>query len=496
MLMEPDPTGPGATLKTTSSTKGPWAARAAKRNVLFVLLLALAALADTYWRLRGNGREDDAPLLPALTWSPFACHGDSTDTRQCVFRNVIVKDGAIWLYHEDANVTVPTMLCSAVNKPPLYVHECKVHVVSNMTAFSQLLLETADTPRFDLGVALHRLNPYNAYHAIFEDMIPGTAMMRRVGNLSIDAAETLRSLQQRRWGLFLMDGYGGAPLDKNFWQAYLPEVAMMQPSGLAYRVTKLIAGTQASCAHWGHCQPLDRPTGLFNPPDAAVSLRRLVFQRYGIEEDKERPAHRQGPPRVTLVQRSSTRIIRNLDEVVEKLTAVLGAPPRVVDMAHLSVVEQLAVAHNTDIYVLIHGGALANLLWLPPRALVVDIYPYEFRISYHSSIVHWMRQALAPSVDLGHLPFQIPTTKGQALLSGPMPPGCVCHTGICQVEVFFTSASITVPPGLFEAHLQEGLRLWQGGQYDKPITPAVFTERQAQLDREREQTTKGAPSCL
>ncbi len=461
-----------------------------------MLYWALAALAATCWWLRGNGKEDDVPLLRALTQSRFVCHGDATETRQCIFRNVIVKDGAIWLYHADPHVTVPPMLCSTVNQPSPYVDECQVHVVSSTRAFAQLLRETAGTPRFDLGVALSRLNPSNAYHAIFEEMIPATAMMRRVGNVSMDAAETLRSLQQRRWGLFVMDGHGGAPLDKHFWQAYLPEVAMMQPSGLAYRVTKLIAGTQASCAHWGHCQPLDRPTGLFNPPDAAVALRRLVFQRYGIEEDKEKPANRQGPPRVTLVQRSSTRIIRNLDEVVLRLTDVLGAPPRVVDMAHLSVVEQLTVAHNTDMYVLIHGGALANLLWLPPRALVVDIYPYEFRISHHSGIIHWIRQALAPSVDLGHHPFQIPTAEGQTLLSGPMPPGCVCHTGSCQAEVFTTSANITVPPGLFEAHLQEGLRLWQGGQYDKPITPAVFIEKQDQSDREREQTTRGAPACL
>ena len=47
--------------------------------------------------LGSKGRHNEAALLD-LTQSRFTCRGDSAETRQCVFYNVIVKEGAIWLY--------------------------------------------------------------------------------------------------------------------------------------------------------------------------------------------------------------------------------------------------------------------------------------------------------------------------------------------------------------------------------------------------------------
>ena len=366
-----------------------------------------------------------------------------------------------------------------------------------MAEFVKLLGKASSTPRFDVGVALARLNPSNAYHSIFEDMIPAAAMLGLVGNMSVDPAVTLRRLQERRWGLFVVDR-GGDLLDRKFWRECLPEIAMVQPSDLAYRVDKLQAGTQASCAHWGHCQPLYRPTGVYNPPEAALGLRQLVFRRYGIQQDEAdvAPSHPKGPPRVTLVQRSSSRTIKNVDEVVEKLASVMGNSPQVVDIADLSVKEQVILAHKTDIYVLVHGGALANLLWLPPRALVVDIYPFGFALSYHHRIVHWIWKSLEPAFAIGHLPFQIHTTQGQELVTGPLPPGCACHTQECEIHVFVGLVSLTIELDRFETHLKETLRLWEGGKYEPSMTFTEWEKKEAKERKEQMATQKGAPSCL
>jgi len=493
--------GPQKTTRTSSTCtqSSPCQAMIASRKARLVLMLCwvLTVTSAALSFLRGK-------QLPVrlLKESRVTCHGNSTETRQCVFRDVIVENGVIWLYKTHPDSGIPRVLCSQVNQPSSFARECEIRIVSDGRKYAHLLRKASKSLLLDVGVALSRLNPSNVYHAIFEDLIPTIAMMRKVGNVSVDPTAMSDALRQRRWGVFITDNEGDSLLDREIWRQILPEVAMVHPLGRAHRVRKLIAGTQVSCAHWGHCQPTDRPSGLFNPPDAALSFRRFVFHRFGIEEGVEETAHAStstiglGVPRVTLVQRSSTRRLQNLGEIVEALTAVSGASPRVVDMSNLSVREQVGLAHDTDIYVLVHGGALANLLWLPEGAMIVDIYPYGFYISHHSGIVHWIRKALEPGLGLGHHPFQVNSSEGQVLLDGPLPAGCVCRSLECQIHLFATVASITVAVDAFKNHMRDALRLWRiKRKYAAATTPAEFMKLQAQIVETRTMARDPAPLC-
>lgn len=98
-------------------------------------------------------------------------------------------------------------------------------------------------PVFDRGVAIHRLNPANAYHAIFEDMIPVWGMLRQAGNVSAEPTDALQGLTEHSRGLFVVDHMGANHLDEKFRQALLPEMKVIHPSqSRAYRVKTLIAG--------------------------------------------------------------------------------------------------------------------------------------------------------------------------------------------------------------------------------------------------------------
>ena len=439
------------------------------------------------------------------------------DTRRCVFQNVIVQGGVIYYYAEDPLVvTVPPMLCSMVNTPEMNAAPCEVRVLSDPTAIATLLAQTNKIQHFNLGLALHRLNPGNAYHLLFEDMIPAVAMIYKATNITSNdpVPAILHTLKQQDVGLFVTDHHTGKLMDKRFWKAFYPELTVLPVSSkFSYRVKTLLAGTGTNCVHWGHCQVVNRTRGIFDPPDAAVALRKVVFHRYDIAEERDDtaaaaaaaaaappPPRRVGPPRVTLIQRSTTRRIRNLEEVRSTIKSVMGVLPRVVDMSGLSIKDQVLLTHNTDIFILVHGGAMANLLWLPPRALIIDIYPHGFPISYHSNIIHWIRKALQPAIELGHMPFQIETAEGQELLTGPMVPGCVCRSIPCQIEVFRTSALITVDVVRFKEHLKEGLKAWkgggrEGGSYEEPVTPGEFERRQVERRREAVPGYDSAPVC-
>ena len=430
-----------------------------------------------------------------------------------------MRGGVIYYYAEDPLVvTVPPMLCSMVNTPEMSAAPCDVRVLSDPPAIATLLAQTNKRQHVNLGLALNRLNPGNAYHLLFEDMIPAVAMIYKASHITSKdpVPAILHTLKQQDLGIFVTDHHTDNTMDKRFWKEFYPEVTMLPVSSdVSYRVKTLLAGTGTNCVHWGHCNVINRTRGIFDPPDAAVALRKVVFYRYDIAEEKDDtataataaaaappPPRRVGPPRVTLIQRSTTRRILNLEEVRSMIKSVMGVSPRVVDMSALSIKDQVLLTHNTDIFILVHGGAMANLLWLPPRALIIDIYPYGFPISYHSGIIHWIRKALLPVIELGHMPFQIETAEGQELLTGPMVPGCVCRSIPCQIEVFRNSALINVDAMRFKEHLKEGLKAWKGGEreggrYEKPVTPDEFERRQVEIERRKEVVPgyDSAPVC-
>jgi hypothetical protein len=414
-----------------------------------------------------------------------------------------LSKGTIWLFGENSTIKVPSMLCSTVNKESSHAATCKVNVISDITSVTSEELQENETVYFDWGVTLHRLNPTNSYHTLFEDMIPTLARMHRnlypdkdVTGLSIDTM-----MKTVKWGVFLTDTFPNDLLDSKFWKEFLPEIIIVPPSeNHIYHVQNLLAGTGTPCAHWGHCHPDNRPRGIFDPPDAALNLRSLVFHRYGILEREQLVTirvPRKNHPRVTLVQRSKSRCIYNLQEVVSMIEVQMGSSPKVVDMAQLSIEEQVLLAYNTDIFILVHGGALTHILWLPTCALIIDIYPHGFSIDHHSGIVHWIRKSMEPAYHIGHLPFAVETSVGQSTTQGPLISGCVCHTAGCQFRVFQSSTNITLHAARFVPHLQEGLRIWQEANYSEPLSPKAFDDIQKENQRKRDadERYQYSPSC-
>jgi len=189
-------------------------------------------------------------------------------------------------------------------------------------------------------------------------MLPALGMMRRDGGLPADASGAMRQLRGSRWGLLVVDRLGSDLLDKGPWRELLPEVTFLHSGGSSAWAATLLAGTATGCAHWGHCAPLDRPPGTFDPPDVAAAFQDLVFTRFGVKEGLL--YGREAAPRVTIVQRSKTRRLRNLEDMVQIVRDEMGVEPRVVDMANMTVSEQVTASHNTDIMIMVHGGALLN----------------------------------------------------------------------------------------------------------------------------------------
>lgn len=466
-------THPNTGTASRGGRQGP-AAAAGTRSVLLLCYWALAAVIVPFVLLT-------LVRSPSgLAESTISCTGDAAETRRCVFTNAVVADGVIWLYSRAA-LHVPPVLCSAANQPAPYRHLCDVRVSSDPVAYGELLGSAKRSKSFDVAVAVHRLNPTNAYHAVWEDMLPALGMMRWGGGLPADAHGVMRHLRAQKWGVTVVDHMGPDQLDGWLWEELLPEVTVVHPSGAPVRAAKLIAGTAVGCAHWGHCAPLDRAQGTFDPPDAAAAFRELVFKRFGINEEEKSSwkgrgagAEAETAPRVTVVQRARTRRLRNLEAVVQIVREEVGVEPLVVDMANMTAVEQVTASHNTDVMIMVHGGALVNTMWLPRAALLIDIYPYAFPVRMQSAIVHWIRGALG-GLGMGHHPFEVLEWEGQELLSGPITKNCTCEDDSgCQAHVFQSTKYVAVEAGRFREHMKQSLELWRDGRYRAPVGPAEF----------------------
>jgi len=110
------------------------------------------------------------------------------------------------------------------------------------------------------------------------------------------------------------------------------------------------------------------------------------------------------PRTVTIITRKwhASRSIHNIEAVVEAVTGALGAdapPPQVVifDPDFTPWEEHVQAMASTGILVASHGAALANLVFLPTGAAVIEIFPWKFHKTTYRS--------LATSLGLMYLPI-------------------------------------------------------------------------------------------
>jgi hypothetical protein len=86
---------------------------------------------------------------------------------------------------------------------------------------------------------------------------------------------------------------------------------------------------------------------------------------------------------VTVIRRGSkrggrevTRRIANEEPLIEALRAADGCfEVRAVDFAEIEYVEQMRLVRESAVLIGVHGAGLTNVMWLPPSAAVVEIFP-------------------------------------------------------------------------------------------------------------------------
>jgi len=82
---------------------------------------------------------------------------------------------------------------------------------------------------------------------------------------------------------------------------------------------------------------------------------------------------------ITLLKRTSSRLILNREELSERLKQIPSVLFQEVLLEELSLKEQLELLGKTSILIGMHGSGLSNTLFLPAGTSLIELFPYQFK---------------------------------------------------------------------------------------------------------------------
>lgn len=176
---------------------------------------------------------------------------------------------------------------------------------------------------------------------------------------------------------------------------------------------------------------------LFNGPADAHAFR---LASYGSLNLARNPKEEWPPRQITIVTRAGTRALANMEALMPLITS-FGIPVRwITSMGSLDARGQIEAMADTGILIATHGAALANMMYLPAHAVVVEMFPYVMYGSMYrdlaaaSNLFYYSIRSLRPSAEQAFLYHEEPflrecdgdvwnatTAAGTAKI--PMPPG-------------------------------------------------------------------------
>lgn len=153
------------------------------------------------------------------------------------------------------------------------------------------------------------------------------------------------------------------------WKAFLAE-----QRGALICFERAVSSDRALTLASPECAHLNKMLGVARHFLSPGSLQNLHDAIHTYAKTAPKP---EGPFQITYLARTLPRTL--LPAVEEKLLQALRAKEGVVvkkyDFSRLSFAEQVHIIGHTDLLISVHGNGLSHILFLPPTARVVEIYP-------------------------------------------------------------------------------------------------------------------------
>lgn len=430
-----------------------------------------------------------------LPLSRYECTGDDAIHRTCIFENVFTIEGTIVVISHEKEV--PEVLCGSTDKVKGFANYCRFQLYTPEMGY-EILSQKKKTCILstDIAIAIGRLNPYNYYHTLFEDLIPTYELIKKHKELSsfVTHPDTAGNLSLPNLLFYFTDYKKYGKLSLKRFEEIFPHVELLESyvwnHPQAY-IKKLYVGLNNSCIHYDHCS-----RSSYVNKDAAIDFRYFLFDKAGIDvsHEKRMLADTQEYsakmdtyvnnriPVINVVARvNTTRGIRNLEKLIQTIHTATGVMPNVIDYASMNLFQQMNSTFHSDIWILIHGGGLGNMLFLPFHATVIDIYPYSYSYAFQG-LVNWVRFSMQ-KLYISHMPYEITESKYMYFRNdAQLPENCLCDTSTranwlkCAFEkMFLCVKSIEIDLDRFHAHVKEAYANWRHSvTYNPALSAAEF----------------------
>jgi hypothetical protein len=158
---------------------------------------------------------------------------------------------------------------------------------------------------------------------------------------------------------------------------------------------------------------------LFTGRADAAMFRQYAYQVAGLPARGVLPHPRFPPRMITVLDRKGMngRGIYNRDLLIERVAAT-GVPYRLVStMGSMSFAEQVELMSSTGILIAPHGAALANIMFLPAHAVVIELFPYLMKKNTYRYLANLLDLQYYPLYSWELLPRNLTQFYGVALMN-------------------------------------------------------------------------------
>lgn len=327
-------------------------------KTLTVLLLAIFGvfLAYFYKRFISPLLRRSVPIPLNFSSSVF-CNGDN-DNIECRFENLCFHQDQFWYFHgvDTKEIGLPRALPLKLDLSSVKDHNTKYFNYVNRTSLPLTVERVTFIQK--KSILFHRFNPHNLMHVIHDDLFP--------------FHHTKRQYFPRHEVLAVfMEGRDRGPF-YDLYKMFMSEIVTKATLGSFTCFENVVIGVSQKVTWYQY--GFHKPQGPINiqgyPRDEIQMFKNNFLKQLNIESDDEPPST------IVLFKRYHTRRIVNEMKLIFKLSTNFKCVVTSLDLEEDSMDHIIKTISNARILIGVHGAHLVTSLFLPPNALVVELFPF------------------------------------------------------------------------------------------------------------------------
>lgn len=407
----------------------------------------------------------------------MVCTGKMHTDRICRFDYLCYCSEAeeFVFFHSNSSVMLPNLGSRRFQPALLDLSSVEDHNTQyfNFVELPAATLRFMPKPVFvpDVALILNRFNPDNLMHVFHDDLLPAFYTMKQYLDLDEDAR------------LVFMEGWDEGPhfhlyrLLSNK-QPLLKE--QLRNFGKLMCFTKSYIGLSKMTTwyQYGFVQPQGPKANILVSGNEIRHFAKVLMEKMNMtrvedgEEDDSDAEDEKKDEYIVVFSRSATRLILNEAELIMALAQEFQMRVLTVSLEEQSFPSIVQVISGASMLVSMHGAQLITSLFLPPGAVVVELFPFAVNPDQYTP---YRTLASLPGMDLHYIPWR--NTEEQNTLTHPDRPwdqGGIAH--LEKEEQERITASKDVPRHLCCRNPEWLFRIYQDTLVDIPSFLEVLQE--------------------